>query len=626
MQSGDILAGKYKLLKPIGEGGEASVFLAMHLQTEQFWAVKVLHGMRRSGSGCQEVEAMKSLHHPALPTVIDVLEQDGACAIVMEYIRGTSLDRSLKGGRALSEAQVLEVGIQTAEALVYLHSRPRPVLHLDIKPSNLIRRRDGRIMLVDFGASWKEDGRALEHRGTDGYAAPEQYDPARMPDERTDVYALGASLYRMTAGHTFSEVLRGSRIPGAGEEMQKILDRCLEERPEDRYRSAEELRRALCALRRKREKADRRRSFLGASALALPALAICLSVLPAQFRLSAGQEWDYERLLEEALLVGEEESRTYYRQAVLMNPAGSEAYLQYLEDADRDGVFSQEEEVFLRDLLHTVPLGRDRTNEEFLAGSPVSYASFCAQLGLIYWYDYGTSAGDGRRIAAGWLKKALAALPEETLRAPEEEARGASSGEALSASSEEAAQVCAWYEAAQLHSTMASCLDRLQSGGSDRAGTDPAGTNSDGTNPVAEYWRCLTQLLEGGTEGSLRSLSGVLQLRFCLESARQLAYMSAQLSDAGIGQEEIAGALSRLREIAASLTEDGQTRPEGLREEVMDALDLAEEVTAAEWKEEVMDALDLTEEVTAEEWKEEVMDASDSAVEVAAGATETETV
>ena len=147
MREGEILAGKYRLVRQLGKGGEGSVYLAIHLQTEMFWAIKEIRlqqGADREDC-CHELQMMKSLKMRHLPQIIDVLRTSDSVCLVMEHVRGVSLEDRIRGGKALSYEEVRDTAEQVAETLCYLESREKPVCHLDIKPSNLIRRPDGLI-------------------------------------------------------------------------------------------------------------------------------------------------------------------------------------------------------------------------------------------------------------------------------------------------------------------------------------------------------------------------------------------------------------------------------------------------------------------------------------------------
>ena len=137
LQTGDVVAGKYRLLRPLGRGGEGSVWLSLHLQTEQLWAVKEIP-RGRDGQEFHELNMLKKLNHPSLVRILDVQEDTEAVYLIMEYIRGHNLAQMIRQQGRMSAEQVLEVGCQISRVLQYLHSRPSPVYHLDIKPSNII--------------------------------------------------------------------------------------------------------------------------------------------------------------------------------------------------------------------------------------------------------------------------------------------------------------------------------------------------------------------------------------------------------------------------------------------------------------------------------------------------------
>ncbi len=522
MQTYETFDRRYRIVQELGSGSEGQVFLALYVPTEEFRAVKKI----RTGGGfaCRELEMMKQLHNEHLPRVIDVIT-NGACTyLVMEHVRGSGMDRILSGGRCLTADQAEEAALQITDALCYLESRDPPVCHLDIKPSNLIRRPDGCIMLVDFGAAWKEQ---LDRpgMGTDGYAAPEQYIAGRMPDTRADIYGLGAVLYRMMAGKTWSPVLRGSRIPNCPEEFGNLIAKCLQTDPEDRFRSAEELRMELVRLRKMKKRKERRIRILGALAVALPAAAFGTCVLPASIDLSGDPEWNYESLLKEAEISGESESRQYYRKAVFMNPARSDAYLKYLEDAGSDGILSAEEDIFLRELLHSIELGMDETCEDALRKDPDAYGETALRIGLLYWYC--SQETDSRRIASGWFSRAVEA--------------GTDTG---------TAECGDWLETARLYEKLASFT-----------GTEAA-ERKDGQEAEAalRYWEILGEL----TEQTDRFGSPFMELDFCSDALTRISFLCRDLELAGAGPGEqtemIRKLIQKTREIRGTPEEEKTLR------------------------------------------------------------------
>lgn len=512
MQVGEILAGKYQLVRQLGAGGEGSVFLAIHLQTEMFWAIKEIRlgqesSCRTEGEESHELKMMKRLKNRHLAQIIDVLQDGNTVWLVMEHVRGISMDKRLKRGRVLSAEEVRDVAEQVTDALCYLESRQPPVCHLDIKPSNLIRRPDGLIKLVDFGSAWKEKAQ-IKRTGTDGYAAPEQYkaDGAK-PDVRTDIYALGATLYRMSTGKTWSSAMRQSCVPNCPRELSDIIKKCLEEDPADRYASAQSLKSALALMRRRRKREKGRLQILASLAMACPAAALCLQILPTVLDLSADESWNYEKLVREAGVVSEEESRDYYRRAIFLDPGRGDAYLRYLSDVQTDGIFSEEEEMFLRDTLHTVRPGSDQTYEEILATEPAAYLETALQIGLAYWYS--CPREDSRRIALGWFEKAveLEEITEDHF--------------ALS-------------ERAALYLELGRALEKIHSS-----------NEEDAALSAEEYWEDLGRILEKCREGQGPE-DPLMQLKFCRDSLYTLTFLSGDLTRTGIGGNK---QLLRIREV-----------------------------------------------------------------------------
>lgn len=504
------MAGKYQILQTLGKGGEGSVWLAVHLRTEQFWAVKEI-ARREDGREFHEIDMMKKLRHSSLPLISDVLESRECVYLVMEYIRGHTLEEIRKKQGCLSAWQVMEVGIQLSSVLCYLHGRKRPVLHLDIKPANIIQKRDGTLVLVDFGASWKQRGENRENkrRGTDGFAAPEQYDLQQALDQRTDIYGLGATLYYLISGVKYSSALKKSRIPGCPEAMSVIIRKCIREDPKQRYQDGKKLRRDLIKLS---YRLGRKRSRLWA-ALLLVALAfwVALRGLPAEFSARVEEQWDYGKLLAEALCCGGEERLTCYEKALFRAPGRKQAYLQLLEQAGSDGTLSKEEENQIRTLFHTIPLGKSETYEELLARNPAAYGEVSFRLGMLYWYGY--DGEEGHRIASGWFHKATGALQ----KLPEDRQR------------EE------WEIRAEIFGYRSAYFDRL-------GFQDEMGENQ---KLELAYWEDLKKILalERETEDY-----AVMELYFLKETLQQMIFLAEDLWHAGISAEEQLQMAERLAE------------------------------------------------------------------------------
>ena len=245
-----------------------SVWLAEDTRLHRRVALKTLHAARQMDDAgrerlMREARAAAALNHPHIAAVYDVIDVDGAVAIVLEYVEGPTLATTLAGER-LAIDRVLQIGMQLAKALAAAHQQG--VIHRDLKPSNVIVGRDGDVKVLDFGiARLLPAGttQALSHEtlsagfvGTPAYAAPEQLFTSAV-DERADLYALGVMLFEMATGRrpfagqdllamasaklaqkppTMSST--GARVPPA---FDALVARLLEQQPSGRPSSASEV-------------------------------------------------------------------------------------------------------------------------------------------------------------------------------------------------------------------------------------------------------------------------------------------------------------------------------------------------------------------------------------------------
>ena len=141
---------EYCILRELGSGGEGKVYLVRHQVTEQLRAAKRLW-KGTDADRLHELKMMKRLRHPSLPEVIDVLPEKDCIWLIMTYVKGQCLQELFGGG--ISEMEFFSIAGQLSEVLGYLHGRRMPILHLDIKPTNLLLKRNGRLVLIDFGAA-----------------------------------------------------------------------------------------------------------------------------------------------------------------------------------------------------------------------------------------------------------------------------------------------------------------------------------------------------------------------------------------------------------------------------------------------------------------------------------------
>jgi serine/threonine-protein kinase len=267
LDSGTVLNGRYEIVRRIGGGGMGAVYLAKDRNLgDAPRAVKEMveahldpvQHEKAIGDFKRESLLLTSLEHPSIPTIYDYFydEHLGRFYLVMKYISGGDLAsrlRSAPGGR-IDERTVAEWGMQAADVLDYLHTRPQSIIYRDLKPANLmIDGNTGRVMLIDFGiARWvTKQEKGVTAVGTMGYAPPELFGGRVEP--RSDVYSLGATMFHLLTGSDpqdnpllifdFSKNPRPRQLaPSLSSEMEQILMHAVEYKPEDRFSSAAAMR------------------------------------------------------------------------------------------------------------------------------------------------------------------------------------------------------------------------------------------------------------------------------------------------------------------------------------------------------------------------------------------------
>ncbi len=209
---GTVVHSHYRVERALGSGGFGHVYLAVDLRTNQQCAVKeyLVSGSSGQAQLQHEARVLSRLHHPSLPTFIDAFSERGRYYIVLSYIDGKDLTDYIRMARQRNEViplqRIMSWLLAICDAVHFLHSQQPPVIHRDIKPDNIRITSDGTAILVDLGnAKAVADGaRTLffaRHQGTPGYAPPEQYPGGSGTDARSDVYALGGTLYFALTTH-----------------------------------------------------------------------------------------------------------------------------------------------------------------------------------------------------------------------------------------------------------------------------------------------------------------------------------------------------------------------------------------------------------------------------------------
>ncbi|PSN77310.1 serine/threonine protein kinase [filamentous cyanobacterium CCP4] len=252
--SSEIIDDRYRILRPLGQGSSGTTYAAEVLATGQTIALKALslrglQDWKKIELFEREARILKSLSHPAIPQYIDFFQVDTAdnrwFYLAQDLADGTSLADWVEAGGRVDEAEARRIAAAVLEVLVYLHGLNPPVIHRDIKPQNIIRRDDGHIYLVDFGAVQAVycHGQGSTVVGTYGYMAPEQFRGQAVP--ATDLYGLGATLLFLLTHQSPADLpqerLRINFRPyvSVSDAFADWLDQLIDPLVEDRFASAQ---------------------------------------------------------------------------------------------------------------------------------------------------------------------------------------------------------------------------------------------------------------------------------------------------------------------------------------------------------------------------------------------------
>lgn len=396
---GTVIDGKYEVLREIGRGGMSVVYLAMDTHLNKQWAVKEI---RKKGSGkndeivvnslLAEANMMKRLDHPALPRIVDIIDNGITIYVVMDYIEGESLDKILLEYGAQPEEKVINWAMQIADALSYLHAQKPPIIYRDMKPANVMLKPEGNIKIIDFGIAreYKEQNLAdTTVLGTKGYAPPEQY--SGQTDPRSDIFALGMTMHHLLTGvdprngEAYASVRQWN--PELTEGIEIIIDKCVQPASENRYQSCADLiydleHPELITRGFKRKQKRRLASFLVAAILSVVML---ISGVACNLAATQVNNNTYESLISVMSATSLNEKIASYKQAIEIYPDDTRAYLAILEAYEDEGKFdTQESEEFLA--LYNAHKGIfDVTTKE--------YADLNYKAGMMY-FNYYTENGE----------------------------------------------------------------------------------------------------------------------------------------------------------------------------------------------------------------------------------------
>ena len=209
--SGTILNRRYRIERVLGSGGFGHVYLALDQSLNQPFAVKeyLVSGPSGQEQLMHEANVLSHLHHPNLPAFHDAFHENGHYYVVLNYIEGNDLTDIIRNTQKHSEivpiSQIMAWILSICDAVLFLHRQQPRVIHRDIKPDNIRVTSNGTAILVDLGnAKAAAQGERtlffIRHQGTPGYAPPEQYPGGSGTDTRSDIYALGGTLFFALTG------------------------------------------------------------------------------------------------------------------------------------------------------------------------------------------------------------------------------------------------------------------------------------------------------------------------------------------------------------------------------------------------------------------------------------------
>jgi serine/threonine-protein kinase len=432
LEIGELIDERYEVLSEIGAGGMSRVYLALDQRLNKTWAVKqvnmqgaVNNELVESGLAT-EINILRRLRNPHLPTIADVFEFEDSRVIIMDYVEGRSLGEFIEETGGQPQESVIDWAKQLCEVLDYMHNQPKPLIYRDMKPDNVMLDPAGNIVLIDFGTVREIVDPTKTHDttslGTRDYAAPEQMAGDKgQSDARTDLFALGSTIYHLITGRKprseppFEMIPIREWDPNLSSGLEYIIQKCTMSKPEDRYQTAMEL---MYDLEHYEEldtdfvNAQKKSLIYFISALAAAIIffavgAICLYL----------NNYDIESIYREHYTNAQTSTNVAqaldsYVNAINTKPTSIDAYMGYVQTAMNDSNFTSDEYTVIQRLI--------TENIDYIEKDP-EYYTLLFTLGKAVWfyYDYGkesnsTNALTRMKAAYIWFNNiSVKATPEK---------------------------------------------------------------------------------------------------------------------------------------------------------------------------------------------------------------------
>ena len=417
LSNGDkILGGRFEVLKCIHSRGMANVYIVQDANLGKQWCLKEI---RKSEAGrknieyislLQEANILRSLNHERIPRIVTIDDEGDSLFVIMDFLDGMTMKAFVDEKGKIPEEMAVKWMLQIVQTMGYLHSeRPhkKPIFYRDMKPDNIMIRPNGAINIFDFGISVRVESKNQlpdYTLGTPGYVAPEQKKKDLPVDLRSDIYAMGMTFYFMLTGIDPRGFLNSKLkpisdwSPEVSPALIGIIEKCLEEDPNNRYQDCEELQYALENYRYSDEKyktSAKRKVGVVISLLVVGVLTGIGSLIP--FFMDKAEA---NNVYENAVLVANQSGRLEdYDYAISLRPWELAPYDGYIEAIKQDGVFSQEEENKL--LNHINPnLQSIKTSSD--------YGKLAFELGKLYWFYYPEGGAEsGTTLSIRWFEDAI---------------------------------------------------------------------------------------------------------------------------------------------------------------------------------------------------------------------------
>ena len=397
---GSIIEGKYEILTEIGKGGMSVVYLAMDTHLNKQWAIKEI---RKKGNGkndeivvnslLAEANLMKRLDHPALPRIVDIIDNGKTIFVVMDYIEGESLDKVLKEYGVVPEELVISWAMELCDALSYLHSQKPPIIYRDMKPANVMLKPEGNIKIIDFGIAREYKEQSLADTtvlGTKGYAPPEQY--SGQTDARSDIFALGMTMHHLLTGidPRSGEAYAPVRMwnPDLSEGIELIIDKCVQPAAENRYQNCADLLYDLEhpeLITRDYKKKQKRKLGIFIAVAVLSVVMVITGFVTNRASVGINNN-DYNNLISQSSATSIEDKVEGYKTAIDIYPTRMDAYERMLEAFEDEGKFGKNESDEF--------LAKFNANKSDFDSTSLEYAELNYKAGMMYMNYYTNNDGE----------------------------------------------------------------------------------------------------------------------------------------------------------------------------------------------------------------------------------------